>query len=241
MTAFALGGCVLHNLKGRAARDLGCPEDQVQLISDSTTAEARGCGRTVAYEQVCGTSFTSTPSKFVTSPGSQQQQCGYEGWGKNRGYRCRSVWVPGKTTYERGSTSAETTCMWVARARAVPVEDVAPERGWERQYRGGPASPSGQDKARTSTATPEPSGGAGPDESLEQAPARLAITDLGDLAGAEAVVRTWVGKPVRVALASGQGHEGVLQYVRTYTLWFVDGASFRLEDILGAELVELAP
>lgn len=241
MTAFALGGCVLHTLKDRAARDLGCPEDQVQLISASTTAEARGCGRTVAYEQVCGTSYTSTPSKLVTSPGSQQQRCSYEGFGKDRGYRCRSVWVPGTTTYVRGSTSAETTCMWVARARAVPVEDVAPERGWESQYRGGPARPSGQDEARTSTPAPEPPAGGGRDDGLEPAPARLAITELGDLAGVEAVVRTWVGKPVRVALASGQGHEGVLQYVRTYTLWFVDGASFRLEDLLGAELIELSP
>ncbi len=236
------GGCV-DLLKHSAASDLRCPMSQVEVTADLSTARAEGCGRLVLYDRVCDQSTVVEPGKFVQSPGSFKQECGYEGFGSKQRYRCKSVWVAGTTTYEKGGTSSETTCRWVARSPRWRADDVAEsiptppneERGWERHYR--PPAPSSPAAA---TASPPTSPSAAVPEEAPL-PTQVTIADLGDVADAEATLRSWVGQPVRLALANGDGFEGVLKYVRTFTLWFSDGSQHRLEDILAAERFELPP
>lgn len=233
------GGCA-DLLTHSAASDLRCPTSQVEVTTDLHTARAEGCGRLVLYDRVCDQSTVFEPGKFVQSPGSFKQECAYEGFGSKPRYQCKSVYVAGTTTYEKGATSSETTCRWVARSERWRADDVAEkppseERGWERQYKPPAPSTSKGEKVSPSAA---PSAALPPDAPLLT---RVTIADLGDVAEAEATLRSWVGQPVRLALADGNAFEGVLQYVRTFTLWFADGSQHRLEEILAAERFELPP
>lgn len=169
------------------------------------------------------------------------------GCGRQITYRreCRAM----TATDMWGRTDA-TVCRWEPGGSGYRDDHYEP--GWDSKYRGtrAPASqPSWQrqpDAGASSSvvpATPAPSPGEPSSEAVATSETKspVVIADLGDLKDAEATLRKWVGKPVRLALSNGQASEGVLQYVRTFTLWFADGSQHRIEDILAAELIELAP
>ncbi|HRE88805.1 MAG TPA: hypothetical protein PK095_06640 [Myxococcota bacterium] len=231
-----LTGCADRQLRLDAARQLDCPESKVQVTIDANTARAEGCGGLVLFDRVCQTQTHYESGKTEITPGKSVQQCGYEGFGTSRGYRCRSVYQPGTTTYTPAKMHSQSVCNWVSRPERWRREreassPTAAGADWEKQYRPSAATA----KPSPTPSTPSPTA----PETKPQT--RVAIGALDDLAKAEAVMRRWIGKVVKVALATGGSHEGVLQYVRSYSIWFVDGTTLRLEDVLVAEVAEIAP
>lgn len=224
-------GCIDPYLRETASRELDCPSAEVKLNVDSRTARAEGCGRLILFDRICQTTFSTRPSTTVHIAGRYEQKCGYEGFG-TRSYRCHQVWVPGTTSYIPSKTESHTTCQWVLENRRWRQDedkaqqmDEGAHPAWEKRYRpGGGRGPSSVSPPPTKVVEP-----------LEPTPNRVVIADLGDFTRAEALLRRWVNQPVRLALSNGTAYEGVLRYVRTYTLWFTDGTELRLEDILVAE------
>jgi len=52
--AAGCGGATLGQLRTRAAFDLGCPEDRMEVVTiDARTSGVRGCGRQATYVDLC--------------------------------------------------------------------------------------------------------------------------------------------------------------------------------------------
>lgn len=233
------GHSELHRVGSSA---LDCPADSVDIEVLGKVAHAEGCGRLVVLEQVCRERFKfeeTTQSHY--EPGRSTLKCETDYSMGRRVQRCRSVTEPGSIVHtkpERKNNPSRTQCHWVPRDQVWRdgVEPLDRQTHWEQEYKGQSDTEQPETEHSEQTKPPAPTETSAPP--LEPR-GKIIISELGDLPAAMETFRTWVGKPVRVALTNGEMFEGVLRYARSYTLWFVDGTELRFEQIFAAERIDL--